>query len=157
MSKFLYYIISPKEVSNTFIRPCWDLPTPIIIIHNTRSCLLYNCYMLRHWHSRADARRKRGAEIGNDDNQPFPTNWDVKGPRFPTKKPYTNHALSVITKDYSVSSLYSCMPWEKVPSAENYWRSLRDQGWVWPLRTRGKRSMMGPCDSLMEGPTRRTI
>jgi hypothetical protein len=40
--------------------------------------------MLRHWHSRADARRKRGAEMGNDDNQSFPTSRDVKGPRFPT-------------------------------------------------------------------------
>jgi hypothetical protein len=29
--------------------------------------------LLRHWHSRADARRRRGAEMGNDDSQPFPT------------------------------------------------------------------------------------
>jgi hypothetical protein len=76
--------------------------------------------MLRHWHSRADARRKRGAEIGNNDNQPVPTSRDAKGPRFPTRKPYTNRALSVVTKDYSVSSLHSRVPQEKVPNAKNY-------------------------------------
>jgi hypothetical protein len=58
--------------------------------------------------------------MGNNNNQPFPTSRDVKGPQFPPRKPYTNRALSVVTKDYSISSLYSRVPQEKVPNAKNY-------------------------------------
>jgi hypothetical protein len=74
--------------------------------------------MLRHWHSRADARRKRGAELGSDDDQPFPTVKMRKSHGFPTRKPYTNRALSTVTKDYSVSLLHKPCATGKGPKCQ---------------------------------------
>jgi hypothetical protein len=106
--------------------------------------------LLQHWHSRADARWKRGAEMGNNDNQPFPTSQDVKEPQFPMRKLYTNYALSVVTKDYSISLLTitqheggpQCQGSPPVPQGPETGATNMDHG---------ERSMIGPCDNLMGG------